>query len=134
LLDVAMHKAAVTFVLDRAGVTGDDGPSHHGIWDLALSGIVPGLKVAAPRDGQTLRQELREALRIDDGPTLVRFPKGAVGPDIPAIETTHGIDTLFKSSIDRRSILMVSVGAMANLAVETAKIAVSELTSWICVG
>jgi 1-deoxy-D-xylulose-5-phosphate synthase len=123
LLDVAMHKAAVTFVLDRAGVTGDDGPSHHGIWDLALSGIVPGLKVAAPRDGQTLRQELREALRIDDGPTLVRFPKGAVGPDIPAIETTHGIDTLFKSSIDRRSILMVSVGAMANLAVETAKIA-----------
>jgi 1-deoxy-D-xylulose-5-phosphate synthase len=123
LLDVAMHKAGVTFVLDRAGVTGDDGPSHHGIWDLALAGIVPGLKVAAPRDGKSLRQELREALQVSDGPTLLRFPKGSVGPDIPAIESKNGIDTLFKSSINQRSILLVSVGAMANLAIETATLA-----------
>lgn len=126
LLDVSMHKAAVTFVLDRAGITGDDGPSHHGIWDLALAGIVPGLKVSAPRDGSTLRQELREALQVSDGPTLVRFPKGAVGPDIPAVSTEDGIDTLFKSTIDEHSILVVSVGAMASLAIETARLVEQE--------
>lgn len=126
LLDVSMHKAPVTFVLDRAGVTGDDGPSHHGIWDLALAGIVPGLKVAAPRDGQTLRQELREAVAVSDGPTLVRFPKGAVGPDIPAMSSKDGIDTLFSSTIQERSILLISVGAMASLAIETAKLVQEE--------
>jgi 1-deoxy-D-xylulose-5-phosphate synthase len=126
LLDVAMHKAPVTFVLDRAGVTGDDGPSHHGIWDLALSGIVPGLRVAAPRDGTSLRQELREAIQVTGGPTLVRFPKGAVGPDIPALETTGGIDTLFKSADDARTILLISVGAMAKIAIETAKLAAQD--------
>lgn len=125
LLDVAMHKAPVTFVLDRAGITGDDGPSHHGIWDLALTGIVPGLKVAAPRDEATLRKELREAIAVDDGPTLLRFPKGAVGPDIPALETKNGIDTIFESQINPRSILLVSVGAMASLAIETALLAES---------
>ena len=125
LLDVALHKAPVTFVLDRAGITGDDGPSHYGIWDLALTGIVPGLKVAAPRDETTLRKELREAIAVDDGPTLLRFPKGAVGPDIPALETKNGIDTIFESKIDTRSILLVSVGAMASLAIETAILAES---------
>jgi 1-deoxy-D-xylulose-5-phosphate synthase len=121
-----MHKAPVTFVLDRAGVTGDDGPSHHGIWDLALSGIVPGLRVAAPRDGTSLRQELREAIQVTGGPTLVRFPKGAVGSDIPALETTGGIDTLFKSADDARTILLISVGAMAKIAIETAKLAAQD--------
>jgi 1-deoxy-D-xylulose-5-phosphate synthase len=125
LLDVAMHKAPVTFVLDRAGITGDDGPSHHGIWDLALTGIVPGLKVAAPRDEATLRKELREAIAVEDGPTLLRFPKGAVGPDIPALETNNGIDTIFESQINPRSILLVSVGAMASIAIETAILAES---------
>jgi len=126
LLDVSMHKAPVTFVLDRAGVTGDDGPSHHGIWDLALAGIVPGLQVAAPRDSSTLCQELREAVKISDGPTLIRFPKGAVGPDIPALSTEHGIDTLFKSKFDERAILLVSVGAMAGLAIDAAALAERE--------
>lgn len=126
LLDVSMHKAPVTFVLDRAGVTGDDGPSHHGIWDLALAGIVPGLQVAAPRDSSTLCQELREAVKISDGPTLIRFPKGAVGPDIPALSTEHGIDTLFKSKFDERAILLVSVGAMAGLAVDAAALVEQE--------
>ncbi len=76
LLDVALHKAGVTFVLDRAGVTGDDGPSHNGMWDLALTGIVPTLHVAAPRDGQRVKETLREALDIKDAPSLIRFPKG----------------------------------------------------------
>ncbi len=87
LLDVALHKAGVTFVLDRSGITGDDGPSHHGIWDLALTGIVPTLRVAAPRDGARLAETLREALDVSDAPTLIRFPKGAVNPDIPAFDT-----------------------------------------------
>ena len=124
LLDVALHKAGVTFVLDRAGVTGDDGPSHHGIWDLALTGIVPTMKVAAPRDGARLRELLNEAVEVDDRPTLVRFPKGAVAPDIPAFERRDGIDTLYRGeSLD---ILLVSVGAMAQLAIEAAKQAFHE--------
>jgi 1-deoxy-D-xylulose-5-phosphate synthase len=124
LLDVALHKAGVTFVLDRAGVTGDDGPSHNGIWDLALSGIVPGLGVAAPRDGARLRELLREAVAINDGPSLVRFPKGAVVPDIPAFERRDGIDVLYRG--ESADILFVSVGALAQIAVEAAAQAYRE--------
>ena len=124
LLDVALHKAGVTFVLDRAGVTGDDGPSHHGIWDLALTGIVPTLEVAAPRDGSRLRQALREAVAISDRPTLIRFPKGAVQTDIPAFETRDGVDILYRG--ESADVLMVSVGAMAAIAVEAASQAYRE--------
>lgn len=118
LLDVTLHKAAVTFVLDRSGITGDDGPSHHGIWDLALAGIVPTLHVAAPRDGARLRETLREAVAISDAPSLVRFPKGAVNPDIPALERRDGIDLLYRGESD--DVLLISVGALANLALEAA--------------
>lgn len=118
LLDVALHKAGVTFVLDRSGITGDDGPSHNGIWDLALTGIVPTLCVAAPRDGARLRETLREALEINDRPSLLRFPKGAVQPDIPAFERRDGIDVLYRG--ESADVLLVSVGAMAQVAVEAA--------------
>jgi len=124
LLDVALHKAGVTFVLDRAGVTGDDGPSHHGIWDLALTGIVPTLHVAAPRDGATLRETLREAVEISDAPTLIRYPKGAVCADIPAFERRDGIDVLYRG--ESADILLISVGAMATMAVEAAAQAYRE--------
>ena len=124
LLDVALHKAGVTFVLDRAGVTGDDGPSHNGIWDLALSGIVPGLAVAAPRDGARLRELLREAVAINDGPSLLRFPKGAVVADIPAFERRDGIDVLYRG--ESADILFVSVGSLAQIAVEAAAQAYRE--------
>jgi 1-deoxy-D-xylulose-5-phosphate synthase len=124
LLDVALHGAGVTFVLDRAGVTGDDGPSHHGIWDLALTGIVPTLAVAAPRDGARLRQALAEALVINDRPTLLRFPKGAVHSDIPAFESRDGIDVLYRG--ESADVLLVSIGAMAPLAVEAASQAYRE--------
>jgi 1-deoxy-D-xylulose-5-phosphate synthase len=124
LLDVALHKAGVTFVLDRAGVTGDDGPSHHGIWDLALTGIVPRLWVAAPRDGATLREALGEALEISDAPSLIRFPKGAVGADIPAFERRDGMDVLYRG--ESADILLVSVGAMAKICVEAASQAYRE--------
>jgi 1-deoxy-D-xylulose-5-phosphate synthase len=118
LLDVALHKAGVTFVLDRAGVTGDDGPSHNGIWDLALTGIVPTLHVAAPRDGARICETLREAIDISDAPTLLRFPKGAVNADIPAFERRDGVDVLYRG--ESADILLVSIGAFAAMAVEAA--------------
>ena len=124
LLDVALHKAGVTFVLDRAGVTGDDGPSHHGIWDLALTGIVPTLKVAAPRDGARLRELLDEASLVSNSPTLLRFPKGAINSDLPAFERRDGVDVLYRG--ESPDILMIAVGAMAQLAVDAAAQAYRE--------
>jgi 1-deoxy-D-xylulose-5-phosphate synthase len=124
LLDVALHGAGVTFVLDRAGVTGDDGPSHHGIWDMALTGIIPTMAVAAPRDGARLRQALGEAVDINDRPTMIRFPKGAVHNDIPAFESRDGIDVLYRG--ESADVLLVSIGAMAPIAVEAASQAYRE--------
>ena len=124
LLDVALHKAGVTFVLDRAGVTGDDGPSHHGIWDMALTGIVPMLHLAAPRDSARLKEVLREAVAINDAPTVIRFPKGAVSADIPAFERRDGIDVLYRG--ESADVLLISVGAMATMSVEAASQAYRE--------
>lgn len=124
LLDVALHKAGVTFVLDRSGITGDDGPSHHGIWDLALTSIVPGIKVAAPRDGQRLRELLTESVEVSDCPTVIRFPKGQVSPELRAFERRDGIDVLYRG--ESADILLIAVGAMAHVAVEAAAIAYQE--------
>ena len=124
LLDVALHKAGVTFVLDRSGITGDDGPSHHGIWDLALTGIIPTMRVAAPRDASRLRETLREALDVSDAPTAIRFPKGAVTKDIPAFERRDGVDVLYRG--ESADVLLVSIGAMAAIAVEAASQAYRE--------
>jgi 1-deoxy-D-xylulose-5-phosphate synthase len=121
LLDVALHNAGVTFVLDRAGITGDDGPSHHGIWDLALTGIVPNMRVGAPRDGARLKEILRECVSIENAPSMVRFPKGAVPADIPAIERMLGADLLHRA--DSKKVLLISIGAMAGMALEVAQIA-----------
>ncbi|BCB87860.1 1-deoxy-D-xylulose-5-phosphate synthase [Phytohabitans suffuscus] len=118
LLDVAMHKLPVTFVLDRAGITGPDGPSHYGIWDMSVLGVVPGLRIAAPRDAATLREELREALDVDDGPTVLRFPTGAVAADLPAVRRVGGVDVLAESS--GRDVLLVATGAFGHLGVEVA--------------
>jgi 1-deoxy-D-xylulose-5-phosphate synthase len=124
LLDVALHKAGVTFVLDRAGITGDDGPSHHGIWDLAITGIVPTMHVGAPRDETRLREILREAVEISDAPSMLRFPKGAVQSDIPSFERRDGIDVLYRG--ESADVLLVSIGAMAAIAVEVASMAYRE--------
>ncbi|EST34190.1 1-deoxy-D-xylulose-5-phosphate synthase [Streptomyces roseochromogenus] len=118
LMDVALHRAPVTFVLDRAGATGDDGPSHNGMWDLSLLQLVPGLRVAAPRDGATLRRALREAVAVDDAPTVVRFPKGSVGEDIPALDSCGGVDILRRA--EHPDVLLVAVGTMATTCLETA--------------
>ncbi|MEV7417372.1 1-deoxy-D-xylulose-5-phosphate synthase [Streptomyces sp. NPDC089919] len=119
LMDVALHRAPVTFVLDRAGATGDDGASHNGMWDLSLFPLVPGLRVAAPRDAATLRSALREAVAEDGGPTVVRFPKGETGPDLPALARDGGLDVLHRSA--GRDVLLVSVGAMAPTCLEAAE-------------
>ena len=124
LLDVALHKAGVTFVLDRAGVTGDDGASHNGIWDLALTGIIPTMHVAAPRDGARLREVLAESIQIIDAPSMLRYPKGEVIADIPAFERRDGIDVLYRG--ESADVLLVSVGAMAAMAVEAASQAYRE--------
>ncbi len=121
LLDVALHKAGVTFVLDRAGITGDDGPSHHGIWDLALTGIVPNMHVGAPRDGARLKEILRACVSISDAPSMLRFPKGAVPADISAVENINGLDILHKGATQQ--VLIISVGSMAGMAIEVAQLA-----------
>lgn len=119
LMDVALHKLPVTLVLDRAGVTGPDGPSHHGMWDLSLLGMVPGMKVAAPRDARTLREELREAVEVSDGPTAVRFSRGGVVDSVPAVERVGTVDVLRHD--ERGDVLLVAVGAFARLGLAAAE-------------
>ncbi|QMW64802.1 1-deoxy-D-xylulose-5-phosphate synthase [Mumia sp. ZJ1417] len=118
LLDVALHKCGVTFVLDRAGVTGDDGPSHNGMWDMSILQVVPTLSLAAPRDGARLRELLREAVTVDDAPTVVRFPKGGVPGDIEAIGTVGRSDVLFREGDD--DVLIVAAGPMVRQALDAA--------------
>lgn len=119
LMDCALHKAGVTFVLDRAGVTGDDGASHNGMWDLALLQIVPGIRIACPRDEKSLRRLLREAVAIDDAPTVVRFPKGALTEALPAIRAIGRAEVLHESGDG--SVLIVSIGSMGHVGVQVAE-------------
>ena len=120
LMDVALHKAGVTFVLDRAGVTGPDGASHHGMWDLAMLQIVPGIRIASPRDGKRLIEELNEAIEISDGPTVIRFPKGSVSQEIPAVRRlADGVDVLLESPA--KDVLILTVGSMAQMGLQVAK-------------
>jgi 1-deoxy-D-xylulose-5-phosphate synthase len=119
LMDVGLHKAGVTFVLDRAGITGPDGASHHGMWDLALLQVVPGIHISAPRDAPRLREELSEALAINDAPTVIRFPKGSVGDDIPAVRRTgDGVDVLREAP--HKDVLLVAIGPFARMALDVA--------------
>lgn len=118
LMDVALHRCGVTFVLDRSGVTGDDGASHNGMWDMSILQVVPGLRIAAPRDGARLRELLREAVAVEDAPTVVRFPKGPPPLDMAAIDRVGGVDVLARGTT--HDVLLVAVGAMAATALETA--------------
>ncbi len=122
MMDVALHKLPVTMVIDRAGITGSDGPSHNGMWDLSMLGIVPGMRVAAPRDAIRLREELGEALDVDDGPTAIRFPKGDVCEDIPALKRRSGVDVLAVPATGlAQDVLLVGVGVFASMALAVAK-------------
>ncbi|MBI3686091.1 MAG: 1-deoxy-D-xylulose-5-phosphate synthase [Actinobacteria bacterium] len=130
LMDVALHRLPVTFVLDRAGITGDDGASHNGMWDLAVFGGVPGIRIAAPRDEASLRTQLREAIAVDDGPTIVRFPKTPLAADVPARRRVGGVDLLHEPVADTSGgdpasgrvadVLLISVGPLAQLSLEVA--------------
>ncbi|MEU5873656.1 1-deoxy-D-xylulose-5-phosphate synthase [Glycomyces sp. NPDC047369] len=125
VLDVAMHKLPVTFVLDRAGITGPDGPSHYGIWDTSIFRVVPGLRIAAPRDAASLREEFAEALTVDDGPTMLRWPTGAVPEqDIAAVDVHEGLDVLVKHEDDE--LLLVACGSLAGTAVEAASLLAAQ--------
>ncbi|MGW0705483.1 1-deoxy-D-xylulose-5-phosphate synthase [Streptomyces sp. NPDC002643] len=133
LMDVALHRCGVTFVLDRAGVTGVDGASHNGMWDMSILQVVPGLRIAAPRDAEQLRAQLREAVMVDDAPTLIRFPKESVGPEIPSLERVGGLDVLHRSAAgegdrdgcvgeDGPQVLLVAVGVMAPVCLQAAEL------------
>ena len=122
IMDVALHKLPVTMVLDRSGITGSDGASHNGMWDLSMLGIVPGMRVAAPRDGTRLREELGEALDVNDGPTAIRFPKGDVGEDIPTVERRGSVDVLaVPAEALSDDVLLVAVGPFAAMALAVAE-------------
>ena len=123
LMDVALHRAGVTFVLDRAGVTGADGASHNGVWDIAMCSMIPGLRLAAPRDEQTLRARLREALDVDDAPTVIRYRKGSLPEPMPALRSVGGVDILFDEAVadSRARVLIVGTGACAPDAIEAAR-------------
>ncbi|MEX5708102.1 1-deoxy-D-xylulose-5-phosphate synthase [Parafrankia sp. FMc6] len=128
LMDVAMHRQPVTFVLDRAGITGEDGASHNGMWDMSFLQVVPGLAIAAPRDAATLRAELDEAVSNTDGPTVVRYPKGKVAADSPAIDQVGGVDVLYRApaTARHREVLLVSIGAMAPTCLDVAQRVASQ--------
>jgi 1-deoxy-D-xylulose-5-phosphate synthase len=133
LMDCALHRAGVTFVLDRAGVTGSDGASHNGVWDMSVLQCVPRLRLAAPRDAAQRRAQLREALAVDDAPTVVRYPKGAVPEDLPARRRVGGVDVLHETTSPLgdpseqdpatgpdADVLVVAVGSMAAVGIEAA--------------
>ncbi len=119
LMDAALHCQGVTIVLDRAGVTGEEGPSHNGMWDMSILQVVPGLRLAAPRDGARLRELLREAVDVDDAPTVVRFPRGAVQQDLESVDTVGGVDVMVK--VGAPDVLVVGVGAMVETCVDVAQ-------------
>ncbi|MFF7408347.1 1-deoxy-D-xylulose-5-phosphate synthase [Streptomyces lydicus] len=120
LMDVALHKCGVTFVLDRAGVTGTDGASHNGMWDLSVLGVVPGLRIAAPRDADQLRSQLREALDVTDAPTVLRFPKASVDDPVPALDRIGGVDVLHRAP--HPDVLLIAVGVMAPVCLRVAEL------------
>ena len=124
LMDVALHRLPVTFVLDRAGVTGPDGASHHGMWDGSIMQLIPGMKIAAPRDATRVAELLNEAVAVSDGPTVVRFPKGKVGGEVEAIAKLGGMDVLRTPAVTGpglgEDVLLVGAGPMALTGLEIA--------------
>ena len=137
LMDVGLHGAGVTIVLDRAGLTGTDGASHNGMWDMALFSLVPGLRLAAPRDERTLREALRTAVGVDDGPTIVRYPKGALPGPLPEVRTVGddgdegpfgAVDVLLEAAGEGPGgpLLLVGVGAMVPATLEAGRALVAR--------
>jgi 1-deoxy-D-xylulose-5-phosphate synthase len=121
LMDVGLHQLPVTFVLDRAGVTGPDGASHHGMWDGSILQVVPGLRIAVPRDGTRLAELLREAVAIADGPTALRYPGRLAAPDVPTVGKIGEMDVLrLPADPARRDVLLLGAGPMAGVCADVA--------------
>jgi 1-deoxy-D-xylulose-5-phosphate synthase len=121
LMDVALHKLPVTIALDRAGVTGPDGASHHGMWDGSILQVIPGIRVAAPRDATRIGELLNEAVADSDGPTVIRYPKGTVGAELEAVGKLGGMDVLAAPAGGAvPEVLLIGAGSMAAVCVETA--------------
>ncbi len=119
LMDVALHRQGVTFVLDRAGITGPDGASHNGMWDASLLGLVPGLRLSAPRDEERLGEALRNAVAVDDGPTVLRYSKERLPDPLPAVGHRGGVDVLFSGEAPK--VLVVGYGQLCGVAVEVGR-------------
>jgi 1-deoxy-D-xylulose-5-phosphate synthase len=119
LMDVALHRLPVTIALDRAGVTGPDGASHNGMWDGSILQIVPGMRIAAPRDAIRLAELLNEAVDISDGPTALRYPKGTVGGEVEAVARLGSMDVLHQPSAS--DVLLIGAGPMAVVCTEAAQ-------------
>ncbi|MFF1300209.1 MULTISPECIES: 1-deoxy-D-xylulose-5-phosphate synthase [unclassified Streptomyces] len=132
LMDVALHRLPVTFALDRAGVTGSDGASHNGMWDMSMLYPVPGLRIAAPRDGARLRELLREAVDVDDGPTVIRYPKGGATADLEAVGRLGGMDVLSRcpgleqSPYGVEDVLLIGVGSLAGTCVDAGRLIAAQ--------
>ncbi|WP_051467895.1 1-deoxy-D-xylulose-5-phosphate synthase [Actinomadura oligospora] len=127
LMDVALHRLPVTFALDRSGVTGDDGASHNGMWDLSILSLVPGMRVAVPRDGTRLRELLRECVAIEDGPSAIRYPKGSVAADVPAVGKIGEMDVLARhDGANGTRVLLVVAGSLAATALEAAELIAAQ--------
>lgn len=121
LMDIALHNEPVTICLDRSGVTGDDGASHNGMWDLSLAAMIPGIKVAVPRDETRMREALREAVATPS-PTIVRYPKGPVPEDLPTLRKIGSVDVIYERVVDGEApIVMYGLGPMAHTVVAAAK-------------
>jgi len=122
LMDVALHRLPVTVALDRSGVTGPDGASHHGMWDGSILQVVPGLKIAAPRDATRIAELLNEAVAVSDGPTVLRYPKGAVGAEVDAIGKLGAMDVLARPAAGTaQDVLLLGAGTMAGVGAATAE-------------
>ncbi|MUH51488.1 MAG: 1-deoxy-D-xylulose-5-phosphate synthase [Actinobacteria bacterium] len=134
--DVALHRLPVILCLDRAGITGDDGPSHHGVYDMALLSKVPGMRVLAPSSAQELSVMLHDALTLaDDGPVVIRYPKGAatqvgeleVGSGLHARRTMPGDGTVCVLAIGK--MVAIAEKAAEQLAAEGRSVCVWDVRS-----
>ena len=119
--DVAMHRLPVIFCLDRAGITGDDGPSHHGVYDMALLSKVPGMRVLAPSSTQELQQMLSDAISLaDTGPVAIRYPKG-LARNVDENDIGSGLQARKLVDGPTKRVCILAIGKLVGAALEAAE-------------
>ena len=131
--DVAMHRLPVIFCLDRSGITGDDGPSHHGVYDMALLSKVPGMRVLAPSSTQDLQQMLSDAISLaDTGPVAIRYPKG-LARNVDDNDIGSGLQARKLVDGTTKRVCVLAIGKLVGAALEAAetlKASNIDLTVW----